>query len=122
MIRRPPRSTLFPYTTLFRSLDFIPCRAHFSYSKGNDQTIVLYFEHRNNGFPGIENLFSFSTSPNVVFTAVPTLSAPPSSTTWSYTFTVNILNNQPAYVWFLARLAAGAHLNTGSSLTLSGDP
>src|SRR5258707_2581422 len=22
MIRRPPRSTLFPYTTLFRSLDF----------------------------------------------------------------------------------------------------
>src|SRR5258708_30077306 len=24
MIRRPPRSTLFPYTTLFRSLDIIP--------------------------------------------------------------------------------------------------
>src|SRR5258708_16381910 len=24
MIRRPPRSTLFPYTTLFRSLLFIP--------------------------------------------------------------------------------------------------
>src|SRR3712207_7877632 len=23
MIRRPPRSTLFPYTTLFRSFDFI---------------------------------------------------------------------------------------------------
>src|SRR3712207_8301242 len=23
MIRRPPRSTLFPYTTLFRSLDFM---------------------------------------------------------------------------------------------------
>src|SRR3712207_8402233 len=26
MIRRPPRSTLFPYTTLFRSL---PARSHF---------------------------------------------------------------------------------------------
>src|SRR5256885_10441564 len=26
MIRRPPRSTLFPYTTLFRSLE-APCRA-----------------------------------------------------------------------------------------------
>src|SRR3989339_1383626 len=25
MIRRPPRSTLFPYTTLFRSLPFSPC-------------------------------------------------------------------------------------------------
>src|SRR5258708_14073884 len=27
MIRRPPRSTLFPYTTLFRSLDQVPERA-----------------------------------------------------------------------------------------------
>src|SRR3712207_7948198 len=26
MIRRPPRSTLFPYTTLFRSLLFVPGR------------------------------------------------------------------------------------------------
>src|SRR2546426_6629337 len=26
MIRRPPRSTLFPYTTLFRSLSFSSCR------------------------------------------------------------------------------------------------
>src|SRR2546429_6996893 len=25
MIRRPPRSTLFPYTTLFRSGGFVPC-------------------------------------------------------------------------------------------------
>src|SRR3989454_5404668 len=28
MIRRPPRSTLFPYTTLFRSLDFPRCDQH----------------------------------------------------------------------------------------------
>src|SRR3989449_6844380 len=27
MIRRPPRSTLFPYTTLFRSLLVLPSRA-----------------------------------------------------------------------------------------------
>src|SRR5689334_24854211 len=26
MIRRPPRSTLFPYTTLFRSVGFAPVR------------------------------------------------------------------------------------------------
>src|SRR2546430_17700591 len=25
MIRRPPRSTLFPYTTLFRSVVVVPC-------------------------------------------------------------------------------------------------
>src|SRR5256885_10697676 len=28
MIRRPPRSTLFPYTTLFRSTDAAPLAAH----------------------------------------------------------------------------------------------
>src|SRR5256885_5541399 len=28
MIRRPPRSTLFPYTTLFRSTQDILCAAH----------------------------------------------------------------------------------------------
>src|SRR5256885_9934178 len=28
MIRRPPRSTLFPYTTLFRSRPLRPLRAH----------------------------------------------------------------------------------------------
>src|SRR3712207_8228042 len=28
MIRRPPRSTLFPYTTLFRSLDRRDARGH----------------------------------------------------------------------------------------------
>src|SRR5256885_9493000 len=27
MIRRPPRSTLFPYTTLFRSSSALPCKA-----------------------------------------------------------------------------------------------
>src|SRR3712207_8105662 len=29
MIRRPPRSTLFPYTTLFRSINLGTCRARF---------------------------------------------------------------------------------------------
>src|SRR2546430_6895388 len=29
MIRRPPRSTLFPYTTLFRSVVSRPCRVHY---------------------------------------------------------------------------------------------
>src|SRR2546425_5099720 len=33
MIRRPPRSTLFPYTTLFRSL----CEAHHSAAPGRER-------------------------------------------------------------------------------------
>ena len=33
MIRRPPRSTLFPYTTLFRSLnDNVLCSFHYAYT------------------------------------------------------------------------------------------
>src|SRR2546430_5304890 len=39
MIRRPPRSTLFPYTTLFRS-------------HGNADGVVVTYYDPNNGFPG----------------------------------------------------------------------
>src|SRR5256885_12183577 len=35
MIRRPPRSTLFPYTTLFRSLELSPPQ-----TKSNIQTLL----------------------------------------------------------------------------------
>src|SRR5256885_3194621 len=38
MIRRPPRSTLFPYTTLFRSLSFAAART--AAKGGNTVTIV----------------------------------------------------------------------------------
>src|SRR3712207_8590498 len=38
MIRRPPRSTLFPYTTLFRSYDSSGVTADLS-AKNNDQSI-----------------------------------------------------------------------------------
>src|SRR6266404_2568819 len=106
----------------WQELDYIPCRVHFTGAQGNNQTIVIYFEHYNKGFPGFQNLYGFTTSSNVVLTAGPTLSAPPSASTWSYTFTVNITDKQAAYVWFTARMAAGAHLNTGSSLALSGNP
>src|SRR2546425_11369360 len=38
MIRRPPRSTLFPYTTLFRSLQ-IPGEIHGRHATGTDLTL-----------------------------------------------------------------------------------
>src|SRR3712207_8627181 len=42
MIRRPPRSTLFPYTTLFRSAGFaIPAVYEFCEEEGIDYTIAL---------------------------------------------------------------------------------
>src|SRR2546430_5627362 len=36
MIRRPPRSTLFPYTTLFRSTSIFPQRLNHRCSKPHD--------------------------------------------------------------------------------------
>src|SRR5436190_13762467 len=47
MIRRPPRSTLFPYTTLFRS-DQVICRRNWSGSRDElrqDQEIVVRRAH-----------------------------------------------------------------------------
>src|SRR2546429_1745829 len=35
MIRRPPRSTLFPYTTLFRSLQIPHCTAFLTHSNSH---------------------------------------------------------------------------------------
>src|SRR5260221_9967015 len=32
MIRRPPRSTLFPYTTLFRSIELIPWGSNYTFA------------------------------------------------------------------------------------------
>src|SRR2546422_5395621 len=43
MIRRPPRSTLFPYTTLFRSLDYVVVKVpRFAFEKfpGADPTLT----------------------------------------------------------------------------------
>src|SRR2546422_2109642 len=34
MIRRPPRSTLFPYTTLFRSVGHLPVLSHWEAASG----------------------------------------------------------------------------------------
>src|SRR2546426_7405563 len=37
MIRRPPRSTLFPYTTLFRSVEIWQANSHGKYAHPEDQ-------------------------------------------------------------------------------------
>src|SRR2546430_10654962 len=51
MIRRPPRSTLFPYTTLFRSLLFF---CPFAAAAGPEQTktVVFLYPDSNDGRPG----------------------------------------------------------------------
>src|SRR3989442_2006313 len=48
MIRRPPRSTLFPYTTLFRSAPVIDAAAHARFlgvEPSFDEFIGIHFHH-----------------------------------------------------------------------------
>src|SRR5260370_14533740 len=55
MIRRPPRSTLFPYTTLFRSLrhggESVP-RRRFEHRRGRRSDCYTRPELRGGGVPG----------------------------------------------------------------------
>src|SRR5687767_15208658 len=46
MVRRPPRSTLFPYTTLFRSLERVPgrCVVAMEATSGSGTSIGARFE------------------------------------------------------------------------------
>ncbi len=107
----------------WQELNYIPCRVYASAAKGGaSYTVTVSFPHFSGTTPGFQNLTGFTPSPNAVITDGPTLYAPPSSATWSYTLTFRITDNQAGWVQFLARLAAGSHLNTGSSLMLSGSP
>src|SRR2546430_4767586 len=58
MIRRPPRSTLFPYTTLFRS-SFPPYGSYFRRRFGidNDQALELF--HQTVSMKSVGNLTDF---------------------------------------------------------------
>src|SRR3712207_8541651 len=47
MIRRPPRSTLFPYTTLFRSTDRLLYFLRLDVSEGHQQRFVIEGALRN---------------------------------------------------------------------------
>src|SRR3712207_7759691 len=47
MIRRPPRSTLFPYTTLFRSIKNFLYNSEFIYRLLSDKTILEKIQDLN---------------------------------------------------------------------------
>src|SRR5260221_8239222 len=50
MIRRPPRSTLFPYTTLFRSRPRRPIRCHPQYVEHRPDALVRLFPDLDPGW------------------------------------------------------------------------
>src|SRR2546426_7646174 len=49
MIRRPPRSTLFPYTTLFRSCDYLARESPIHRSELHGQAWQLYSSSLDHG-------------------------------------------------------------------------
>src|SRR2546429_1793911 len=52
MIRRPPRSTLFPYTTLFRSLPALPADGPAAErARGRRAAVGVYVGVSHQGFP-----------------------------------------------------------------------
>src|SRR5438093_8509919 len=59
MIRRPPRSTLFPYTTLFRSLLEVRCGSVVAGSPGPAPTVGGLLEVRCGSVPPNSFIVSF---------------------------------------------------------------
>src|SRR5689334_23524017 len=55
MIRRPPRSTLFPYTTLFRSYDVVLSSWTNAYDGAGRQTLVASHAMSVTGIDGANN-------------------------------------------------------------------
>src|SRR3712207_9018682 len=75
MIRRPPRSTLFPYTTLFRSETWI-----FRWdNEGGDEAIAYSAHVRIENMPGASVPSASVPSASVPSASVPSASVPSAS-------------------------------------------
>src|SRR5437016_69676 len=101
----------------WRELEYVPCRVLITGSTGNNQAITITFPHVTGTTPGIQDLVNFTTTGNVTIVSGPTLSDP-AGADWSYALTLNYTGDTNGSVQFFARLAAGAHLNTSSSLVI----
>ncbi|MGZ4964008.1 MAG: HYR-like domain-containing protein, partial [Limisphaerales bacterium] len=97
----------------WNELEFIPCRVVLN-NPGSNQ-VVVFFNNNANGKPGIQNLLYFTPSSNVVM-STPVLTAASSLQDWYYTINVNVTDSQVGYIYYQARMAAGAHLFGGASL------
>src|SRR5687767_15698973 len=58
MIRRPPRSTLFPYTTLFRSLSRFHVREHRSHARETELYLSCHDVHERARGPLVRHVRS----------------------------------------------------------------
>src|SRR5699024_12727465 len=65
MIRRPPRSTLFPYTTLFRSFYWISCRVQVKTGERFATCFSAEFKERSHAINEAELLHFYAGAPPV---------------------------------------------------------
>src|SRR2546428_6015146 len=81
MIRRPPRSTLFPYTTLFRSSVTLNANGTFSYSHDGSETTTDSFTYKacDNGTTNGSPDAKCSGAATVSITVTPVNDAPAAS-------------------------------------------
>ena len=105
----------------WQELDYVVVRAELAGGPQTNQKVDLVFPKFKTDAPGFQNLYFISNSPNT-FIISNVLNAPPAPADWSYNLRVTVTDSQPAYIYFYARLAAGSHINVGSSLQLSGEP
>src|SRR3712207_9010178 len=68
MIRRPPRSTLFPYTTLFRSAEDIVEIVREEFGKGNDFCQKITYRVTGGKAEELINAFRNSYYPRIAVT------------------------------------------------------
>jgi uncharacterized repeat protein (TIGR01451 family) len=100
----------------WKELDYIPVRIEVTGDAVVNHFLMFTFDHQF----GFQNLYFISNSPNVLFETAPVLNAPFGAPEWSYDLHLTKTDDQIGYVYFYARLAAGAHVNNGSSLHLDG--
>lgn len=100
-------------------LEYIPLRVYFPAGSAGSQTVRIDFPHMNGKLFGFEDLRHFTDFTPNVHSSPPVLTTDASGV-WSYTFTANVTDAQPAEVRFYGRMASGAHLNGGSSLQIRG--
>jgi hypothetical protein len=105
----------------WHELDLIPCRIYVTGGPISNQVLTVTFPHLTGTTPGFQDLGGLTTSSNITLGTSPVLLSPPSGD-WSYTLTVTLTDVTPGYIQFYTRLAAGAHLNVGSSLMIGGSP
>ncbi len=104
----------------WRELDYIPIRIVIDGGPVAEKEVIVYFDHMGSGgVPGFQNLYDFTPTSNVQFLSPPELVAPRNEDIWHYRLRVSITDRHFAAIEFRARLAAGAHMNPGSSLHLN---